>query len=128
MDNLDSVINTALKNYPLQPLPAGFISRTMSHITRPEPFRLRPSDFAFPLALAILVLVISTSLLWFNGLIPISWLPHPTFDPAGLIATLPLSWFPFAILVLFIEAVFGLTTVITFFLLTDQSEELRVMS
>lgn len=128
IDELDSVINASLKRYPLQPLPAGFVARTMSRIARPEPFHIHLSDFIFPLALTALVLVLTTILIWFNGLLTIPWLPQPRFDPAGLIATFSISWSTLAILALFIEAVFGLTAIITFFLLTDQSDELSVIS
>lgn len=48
MNPFDPLLDTAFDSYPLAPLPAGFIRRTMARIQPRPRFRLEFLDFALP--------------------------------------------------------------------------------
>jgi hypothetical protein len=102
--DVDRLLDAALASYPLRPLPAGFVERTMARATAGTGARLRPQalDLALPLlvpllaALAVLGLYALPArldplwlprlrLLWQGVELELAaWLPAGTSLPAGL--------------------------------------------
>jgi hypothetical protein len=87
--NADALVEAALDNYPLAPLPPGFVRATMARLTPPIRFRFYFLDLALPFGFTLLLLPLFGLYLWLRGVITLAWLPVPAL-PAAPFATI--SW------------------------------------
>lgn len=55
-DGLDAMIESVLRDRPLEDLPKGFVARTVERATGRPPFRLHPIDFAWPVLVTALAI------------------------------------------------------------------------
>ena len=75
MQEFDSRIERALDTYPLAPLPAGFVHRTMQRLPAARPrFRLDFLDIALPFFLSMFMVSLALAGLWMIRLVNPSWL------------------------------------------------------
>lgn len=88
----DTLLDSALNELPMAPLPSGFTTQVMAAIqaeaanptartarqTQPYPtirFRLQPLDVALALFWSLVLIVIWLTTLWWTGALTIDWLP-----------------------------------------------------
>jgi hypothetical protein len=94
----EAIIDQALQDYPLTPLPTHFVAQVMARVThlpqwRPEPFRLQWRDVVVPAITAVFIYLLLSLSLWLLGQ-DVTWLPEaPTLFSIGADSLRTIGWF-----------------------------------
>jgi hypothetical protein len=86
----DALLDTALDNYPMAPLPAGFVQATMARLIPPVRFHLHFLDLAVPLVFSLLLLALFAVFFWLRG--TLTWLPLPPPNQLTAATIAGFSW------------------------------------
>lgn len=89
LNNADALVEAALDNHPLAPLPSGFVRATMARLTPPIRFRFYFLDLALPFGFTLVPLSLFGLFLWLRGIITLAWLPVPSIPAANFAG---ISW------------------------------------
>lgn len=79
----DALLDNALNQLPLAPLPPGFSQQVMIAIAQSAPavrFRLHFIDIVLAMFWALILAIIWLVVLWVSGIINPAWLPFETFS------------------------------------------------
>ena len=83
----DPRLDRALDTYPLAPLPAGFVRRTVQRLPAHGPrFRLDFLDVVLPVFLSVFIFSLGFAGLWLGRLLPPHWLQNLQVEMAWLIS------------------------------------------
>ena len=104
-EQAEIMIEAALNEYPLTPLPPHFVAEIMARVARlpqwrPEPFRVGWRDLLLPGVTAVFIYLLLSLNLWLFGR-DVAWLPDmPTLLSFDLNSFTTIGWFSIATMVL----------------------------
>ena len=99
------IVETALNEFPLAPLPPRFVAQVMARVAQlpqwsPEPFRLNWRDGIVPAITTVFSYLLLTLTLWLLGR-DVAWLPDtPALFSLGLDSLTTVGWFCIALMIL----------------------------
>lgn len=103
----ERMIDTALDEYPLAPLPPGFVEQVMSRISAPQPvtpapFKLQFLDVALPAFVAVFTAIVWGVGSWLAGQWYLPWLPDSpvTMEPVQQAMSQLAPWFSTSLILL----------------------------
>jgi hypothetical protein len=101
----EAIVETALSEYPLVPLPAHFVAKVMVRVARlpqwqPESFHLNWRDLIVPALTAVFSYLLLTLTLWLLGR-DVAWLPEtPALFSLSLDSFTAVGWLSIAMMLL----------------------------
>ncbi len=104
-EQAEMIVETAVNEYPMAPLPTHFVTRVMARIAvvpqwRPEPFRISWRDLLLPGGTTIFTYFLISLTLWLLGR-DVAWLPtSPALLPFTLDSLINIGWLSIAIMVI----------------------------
>ncbi len=110
----DAVLEAALDQLPLAPLPAGFTQRVMTHVNKPSiRFRLQPIDVIVPLV-SVLMLGLIVAAGWSAFLAIESTPPLPSTPASSLLVAEDMTSWAMLICVTLFGGILSLAAICTF--------------